>query len=270
MKPSIDVAARKAARLFKIVEDLGLACGYERSFKMLERTLLANRFLLGINTADLKPERLLDICRQLDMPTRYVDSFQAQLEDANVVFLGFEDNQVDCLYKIYLEFWDKVTSDIRRKSNKQEPALLHLGFKWNTDDNTQGAISRYVCYPMLSVEDILKRLLDVYQGDQDQASLRIAGDVMKFAATRSVGNSLVYVEVHEDNSPRQSFDINLYKAQLRLRDIAPFLSRMREHYSIPAEQFGRLCHLVGNKLFGHLAGGLNREGKDFLTIYYEA
>jgi hypothetical protein len=269
MKPSIDVAAGRAARLFTIIEDLGLACGYERSFKMLDGTLLANRFLLGINTEDVSPERLLDVCRQLGMPPQYLESFQAQLADANVVFLGFEDNRVDCRYKVYLEFWDKVTSDIRRKSNKQEPALLHLGFKWNTEDNTQGVVSRYVCYPMLSVEQILRRLLNVYQGDENNASLRIAADVIQFAARRGAGSSLVYVEVREDDSPRKSFDINLYKARLRLGDIAPFLARMREHYSIPADQFGRLVQLAGDKLLGHLAGGLNREGKDFLTVYYE-
>ena len=270
VNPSIDMTAGKAVKLFKIIEDLGVACGYERSFKMLDRTLLANRFLLGINTADLRAEQLLDVCRQLDMPAQYMESFQGQLADANVVFLGFEDNNLDCLYKVYLEFWEKVTSDIHFKSNKQEPVLLHLGFKWKTDDNTQGAISRYMCYPMLSVEDILKRLLNVYQGHEDNTSLQIAGDLIELAGSSGADNSFIYVEVGEDNNPRKSFDINLYKAQLRLSEIVSSLSRMREHYSIPTEQFARLYQLVGNKLFGHLAGGLNREGKDFLTVYYEA
>ena len=263
------MTAERAVKLFKIIEDLRVSCGYERSFKMLDHTLLANRFLLGINTADLKPGRLLDVCRQLDMPAQYMELFQAHLAVANVVFLGFEDRKVDCLYKVYLEFWEKVKSDIHRTSNKQEPVLLHLGFKWNTDDNTQRAISQYMCYPMLSVKDILKRLSNVYQGHEDNTSLQIAEDIITFAGSRSASSSFIYLEVGEEDNPGKSFDINLYKAQFRLREIASSLSRMREHYSIPAEQFGLLYQLVGNKLFGHLAGGLNREGKDFLTVYYE-
>lgn len=270
MQPSIDANAGKAVKLFKLIEDLGVACGYERSFKMLDYRLLANRFLLGINPADLRPEKLLDVCRRLDMPAQYLESFQAHLADANVVFLGFEDNEQDCLYKVYLEFWEKVKSEIPCKANKQESVLLHLGFKWNTDDNTRRAISRYMCYPMLSVQSISQRLLHVYQGYEDNGSRKIAEDLLTFAGSRSTGSSFIYVEVGEDNNPRRSFDINLYKARLRLMDIASSLSRMREHYSIPAERFDRLYQLVGNKLFGHLAGGLNREGKDFLTVYYEA
>ncbi len=269
MKPSMDVTAEKAVKLFKIVEDLGVTCGYERSFKMLDHTLLANRFLLGINTQDLKPDQLLNVCRRLDMPARYMESFQALLADANVVFLGFEDGKVDCLYKVYLEFWEKVKSDIHGKSNIQQPVLLHLGFKWNTDDNSQHAISRYMCYPMLPAEDILARISNVYRGHEANTSRQIAEDIIKFAIDRSAGNSFIYLEVEEENNPRRSFDINLYKAQFRLSEIAASLSRMRQHYSIPDEQFRRLYQLVGNKLLGHLAGGLNREGKDFLTVYYE-
>lgn len=265
----MEIVAGKASLPFKIIEQLGVACGYERSFKMLENKLLANRYLLGIDTADIKPEQLLDICHQLDMPTTYMEAFKAHLADANLVFLGFEDNEADCVYKIYLEFWEKVKQDIQIKSNGNEPALLHLGFKWNSDNNTERTISRYTCYPLLSLDDILKRLSKLYGNHQDRNCLGIAEDIIRFAASRSDATSFIYVEVGEENNPRRSFDINLYKANLRLSDIYPSLSRTQQHYSIPAEQFARLYKLVGDKLFGHLSGGVNREGNDFLSVYYE-
>ena len=269
MKTSLEIVAEKASLPFKIIEQLGIACGYERSFKMLENKLLANRFLLGIKTAGLKSEQLLAICHQLDMPTTYMEAFKTHLPDANLVFLGFEDNEADCVYKIYLEFWDKVTKDIQIKSSRNEPVLLHLGFKWNTDNNTEATISRYTCYPLLSINDILKRLSNLYENHEDRNSLEVAEDIIRSAASRSAATSLIYVEVGEENNPRQSFDINLYKANLRLSDIYASLSRTRQHYSISAEQFARLYKSVGNKLFGHLSGGVNREGNDFLTVYYE-
>ncbi len=144
-----------------------------------------------------------------------------------------------------------------------------MGFKWNTDDNTEGTISRYTCYPLLSINNILRRLSNLYENHEDRNSLEVAEDIIKFAASRSAVTSFIYVEVGEEGNPRQSFDINLYKANLRLSDIYPSLSRTRQHYSISAEQFARLYKLVGNKLFGHLSGGVNREGNDFLTVYYE-
>jgi hypothetical protein len=44
---------------------------------------------------------------------------------------------------------------------------------------------------------------------------------------------------------------------------------MRRHYSIPSGEFDHLFEQVGDKIFGHLSGGIDREGKDFLTTYYE-
>ena len=79
----------------------------------------------------------------------------------------------------------------------------------------------------------------------------------------------IYLEVSEEDNPRRSFDINLYKANLKLHELYPFLSKTSRHYSIPPEEFDPLYDQIRTRLFGHLAGGIDREGKDFLTIYYE-
>ncbi len=268
---SLESAARKAVLPFRIIEEMGVACGYERSFKMLAGRVLANRYLLGIDTDNLTSEEILAVCRRLDMPTAYRESFAAHLAEANLVFLGFEDNEeAGCMYRMYLEFWEKIQRDQQAKPEDTEPALLHLGFKWHTDDNTQRAISRYMCYPLLSLEDILHRLSNVYADHSESASYEVARDIVALAGSKSVGQSPIYVEVFEDNSQRRSFDINLYGAGLRIRDLLGHLSTIRLHYCIPDDQFRRLYTLVGDKLLGHLSGGINREGSDFLTFYYEA
>jgi hypothetical protein len=43
---------------------------------------------------------------------------------------------------------------------------------------------------------------------------------------------------------------------------------MGRHYSIPPEQFSALYEGVRDKTFGHIAGGIDREGRDFVTVYY--
>ena len=45
---ALKMAARKAVLPFEFIEEMGLACGYERSFKLLAGRVLANRYLLGI------------------------------------------------------------------------------------------------------------------------------------------------------------------------------------------------------------------------------
>jgi hypothetical protein len=259
----------KSALFLGLIEDLNIECGFEKSFKMAEKMFLTNRFLLGIERKELQQQRLLDLCERMDMPGKYLETFKENLPDANIVLFGFEENERSCVYKVYLEFWDKVKRKIHNKPNKTDPVLLHLGFKWDALDNTRGAIARYTSYPLLSIKDILKRLSKVYDGHPDRTSFEIVKDIINLASCRAPNDLFIYLEVGEENNPRRSFDINLYKANLRLKELYPFLSKMRQHYSILSEEFDPFYEQVNTKLFGHLAGGIDREGKDFLTTYYE-
>ncbi len=40
------------------------------------------------------------------------------------------------------------------------------------------------------------------------------------------------------------------------------------HYSIPEEQFHKLYEPAKSHILEHLAGGIDRQGRDFFTIYY--
>jgi hypothetical protein len=268
---SLERAARKAVLPFRIVEELGVPCGYERSFKMLPGRVLANRYLLGIETKSITREQMLGICQRLGMPADYQEAFAAGLPDANLVFLGFEDDEErGCMYRLYLEFWDKRQRDLQASRARIDSGLLHLGFKWSTDDPAKKAVSKYVWHPLLTIEEVLQRLEYVYADQPNNVSHEAAGEILTLAASRSGRRSLRYLDVSEQQSQRRSFDINLYRAGLRIQDVHEHLSRVRQHYGIPDAQFRRLCSLTGQKLFGHLSGGTNREGQDFLTFYYEA
>jgi hypothetical protein len=126
-----------------------------------------------------------------------------------------------------------------------------------------------MCHPLLSVKEILKRVTKIYEGREDAISFEVAREIIQLAGNRCLDRSFLYLEVEEEHNPRLSFDLNLYKASLRLVEIHASLLRICRHYSISSEQFNRLYQVVGQKLFGHLSGGLNPDGKDFLTVYYE-
>ena len=105
---SLSKTAELATLPFTLLEALDVPCGYERSFKMIDGKLLANRYLLGVNLADFRHSELITICHQLKMPEQYLHMLNTQYSSANLTFIGFEDNESGCVYKIYLEFWDKL------------------------------------------------------------------------------------------------------------------------------------------------------------------
>jgi hypothetical protein len=96
------------------------------------------------------------------------------------------------------------------------PPLLYLGFKWDLDDGGPGTVSRYLCYPRLTLAGILGRLSHIYDGHQDRTSWQVAETIITHAAQKSPASSFIYVEVSEEDSPRRSFDINLNPSACRL------------------------------------------------------
>lgn len=269
MDRATEIAAEKAGLIFKLVAELGEPCGYERSFKISHRSLLANRFMLGVETKELAKASLLAVCSRLGMPRAHLEAFERHLPDANLVFFGFEDGEGSCSYKVYLEYWEKLTGELVSKPDKTAPVVLHLGFKWDAFDNTRATIARYICHPLLSIDGVLRRLSRVYAASDDRTAQRIATAIVNLAASKICNDAPIYLEAEEDNSPRKSFDVNLYKANLRMRDLRPLLANAAEHFSVSLEKLDRLNALTGAKRFGHLSGGFDRRGKNFLTFYYE-
>lgn len=263
------IAAERATLPFRLLEQMRIPSGYERSFKMLPGRLLANRYLLGVDLNNIRPEQLRSICQQLNMPKEFVPSLDEHLPDANLVFLGFEDDSPSSTYKVYLEFWERVKSEVQSDPTSLSPKLLHLGFKWDVADNARKTVSKYLCYPLLSTEKILQRIGDLYAGHEGCGSQTIATEIIAFAASRAEEHSFIYLEVLEGDSLRRSFDINLYSAMLPLSSIQSALIRLRDHFAIPTDQFEYLYRLTSNKLLGHLSGGTSQRGEEFLTIYYE-
>jgi hypothetical protein len=268
---STEILSEKAGLLFQLVKNLDLEVGYERSFKVSEKTLLENRFLLGFSKSSIKQDphkRILEICERMEMPDSFTENFSGKLSEANYVHFGFEENERTCIYKVYLEFYDKIQEEIKSQPSESDQFLLHLGFKWDVSDNTRHALTRYTWYRSLAVEDILVRLADILDPQEYQEPLEIAKGVLSIASDRIPHHDILYLEVSEENNPRRSFDINMYRAALELRELHPFLSEMCQHYSISSETFHAIYDQVKTKIFGHLSGGIDREGKDFLTVYY--
>jgi len=263
--------SEKAGVLFHLIKSLNVEYGFERSFKISEKSLLGNRFLFTMNKHSIRQdphERILNICRRMDMPEKLFEVFNKNLPSANYVHFGFEEDEKSYIYKAYLEFWTDWENEIKNRPNRSDPFLVHLGFKWDVSEPIRCVLTKYTCYPCLSVGHILERISKVFDRDRYRTPFEIAKGIVSLASARISHDKIFYVEVEEENNPRRSFDMNMYSAKVRLEELYPFLSDMCQHYSIPAEEFHILYDQFKTKLFGHLSGGIDREGKDFLTLYY--
>jgi hypothetical protein len=262
-------SSERSRLLTSLIEADAVHYGREDSFKLSHGILQEQRFLLGIPTKNLAPERILQWCDALGMPDRLRAEFVKHLPDANMVGIGLDDSRDHGVFKMYLEFWDKVRRVVL-DTGRTDPLTLHLGFKWRAPgDGSDARIARYTCFPMLSVNQILVRIARIYHGATTLTAHDLAAGIVRRAATANPAALFLYVESSEEGDPRTSFDINLYKSELTMSDINPFLRGLAKHFAIPDEQFLPLIARVSAHLLGHLSGGLNREGKDAMTLYYE-
>jgi len=259
----------RAHFLASLIEAERVRHGREDSFKMSRGGLLTNRFLLGIPLQEISPARVMHLCNALGMPRSCQASFQGHLGDANLIFFGLEDDGKRAFYKAYLEFWDLVRQYVLR-TGSTSPQLLNLGFKWRADSGGSDVrIARYTCFPLLSVSDILGRVQLIYADGSAPAAHTGASGIIRRAAAANPSASFLYVEVSEEGNPRKSFDVNLYKANLQVGDIHPFLSDLARHFCIPTETFEPWLNGIAVRPLGHLSGGLDKDGRDFITTYYE-
>jgi hypothetical protein len=260
-------------RLLGLIESLDVAPVLERSFKMLPGRLLTNRYLWGFKRDSLteaSARRLPDVCAALRMPDQLVTMFREHIGDANIVFFGLEDDDGATRAKAYLEFGDRLARQMATRPDARDPLLIYLGFKWEMDGARRASLARYTCHPGLSARDMVERMREAFYGSASSGSFDIARAMVEQGAARVGEQRFLYFETTEDDNPRHSFDINLYNARLRLEEIYPLLLRACQHFAISSEAFHRAYATVRAAQFGHVTGGIDRHGHDFLSLYFGA
>jgi hypothetical protein len=263
--------AEKVGLLFQFLDDQKIRPAFERSCEFLEKRLLENRFLLGFEKRMIQwhpDEKLVEICQRLGMPADFLDSFRENLPEASIVGFGFGEDEGTCMVKAYLEFGARFFRAIMTKPSDPGPYLSHLGFKWDAEDITRKALAKYTCHPSCSREAMLKSLSEDFYGLEGAGPFNMVKGILDLAANKVSQDRFLYLDVKEENNPRSSFDINVYKANLQLRDVHTFLLDMCRHYSISEERFHTLYEPIKGHILGHIAGGIDRDGRDFVTLYF--
>lgn len=272
-------AAESSSRVLGIVAGFGVPYVNERSIRLRQKTLLSNRFLLTVGRKSIEAQAkraaatggdgdlLPNALGQLGMPPEFLDAAIENMPRAQALHFGFEADEDRHLLKVYLEMKQEGTAPA-----VAGPLLHYVAYKWDPADPEQRVVSRYMLHDGISVEQIRARLQAIYaDGDSDGGdSGRIALDVLALGASRMAARDMNYMEIEEEGNARRSFDLNLYDAGLLVRDLQPFLARMRDRYEIAPGRFQVLYDQIKARRFGHLAGGVHRDGGDFFNVYFGA
>jgi hypothetical protein len=271
--PSAPGIAARAERLFQAVRALDAPCNLEHSVKISRARLTENRFLMSLAKGAISqaPEdRVLDLSARLGIPATLASLFASRLPAANYIHVGFEEHARGALYKMYLEFWTDWEHEITSWPVRREPFVVYLGFKWDPADAAWHAVSTYTCHPWMSVDEMRTHIGGCFRSGETRDAEDAALGILDRASRRIGPGQLLYLEVTEADNPRRSFDINVYKADLRVHDLGELLERMCRHFMVSPEAFQAFYARAKDKRLGHVSGGIDRGGEDFLTIYYGA
>lgn len=264
-----EITDEKASRLFNLVKGLDVQIGIERSFKFFEGKILPDRFLIALKRDQVPGDcnaRILDVCSRMDMPLKFLEVFRDNIQDANIVLFGFEGEGEKRLYKTYLEFGSRF-NEVTHCNLK--PFLIHQGFKWDTDDNSRCARTDYTCFPLFTAGEIMERVRGIYHPGLGNIPSEIAESFLKAAREKVDGfHEMLYLEAGEKDNPRTSFDLNIYRSNIRMTALYPLFEMICRYYSIPLGRFNALYEPVKKRIFGHISGGIDRHGRDFMTIYF--
>jgi hypothetical protein len=260
-----------AVRPFQVLEALGLPAQYERSFKLEAGELITQRYMLGVD-AKLAPQTVLEeAVSQIGMPHAMRPLFAQALASASTVLFGFEGSENPersdgrAVFKVYVEYRSRLLA----RGADDSPIELFRGFKWHAEHQSRSVQTIYWCRPGLSNEAIRSRI-SVLLADPTLANIAscCVAILDRIDGVRPTVQSQ-WLELGELNQPVRAFDLNLYSAGLKVMAIARPIQTLSEDIGVDRKALDRLLALAGHGLLGHLSAGTSRNGRGFLTIYFE-
>ena len=267
--PLMRGVSEQARLLLDTVAALGGGYVLSGSFKVTQGELVGKRFLTSTAKARVagdRDARVVEACRSLGMPEELVAPFAERLQPANYVHFGFEQAGDSCLYKVYMEYWTTWEEELEQKK-RTEPFIGGYGYKWDPAGGRRSALTRYTCHPLLPAAAMLARVADVCAPGRDKP-VQVMHSLFEAAARHIPVERMLYLEADEEGNPRRSFDVNLLQSKVLLSELHPVWTGMCEHYGVDLDRFHAMFGPIRNERLAHIQGGVDRQGRDFITIYY--
>lgn len=258
-----------AADLIRLVENFRAPFGLERSVKITQEGVDRERYLLSVGRAafgEPPQDKLLEAARALRVPQPFAEELKTSVRDADVFHFGYEGANGRSIYKIYCEY----ASSARRAmaAANAAPTLVHLAYKWSADNPDSRAVTRYTWVPCRTGVELENRLRTLVPQDRapnaHQCVFSLLSRVFAFADPAEIS----LMEVEEPGNPRRSCDLNLYDAQMRLHQVVDLIQEAAAGLSVPKREVQSAVESVTDKMLGHLSAGVDRHGKEFVTVYF--
>ena len=265
-------ATEGGRRLVALVASLGQPFAIERSVKAEQGRLQRERFLTSVHRAGLGPEpgRTVErLAAELGLPEPYRRTAAGAIGDADILHLGYEDGPHGPLHKLYVEWSsraDRIWHDPAADPGT-EPVLVHRAYKWDPAHPGRVVTTLYHWPRVRSAADIQARLPALGQDAGGVFTSRLAETVLDLVETEGSGFAH-FLEVREEDSPRVSFDLNLYATGLTVGDLAGIIEPAFSQLAVPAAEIGGFLAEHGAEPLGHLAAGVGRRGDPFVTVYF--
>jgi len=205
------------------------------------------------------------MARALSIPADFADELPAALDGADFVHFGHESGSGFELRKIYFEYAAAARRAMASKSS--ESVLVHLAYKWSLHRDSGASITRYSWLPCRTSTEIASKLRALLPQSGARA-LRCALALLSQVAALADAGRLLLMEVEEPGSPRQSCDLNVYDAELRLGQAAGLIESTSRDFGVPQSRALAVFGHASDVALGHLSAGVGRDGEEFVTIYY--
>ncbi len=142
--------------------------------------------------------------------------------------------------------------------------LVHLAFKWDPHRPGRHGTAEYRLVPGETGVALRSGLAALCA---DTRALAAGEAALDGALTRAAAGDLMLLAVREPENGRLSYDLNLYEAGLTVGSLAAPLAAAAAAFGVETAAADHFA-TVGRERLGHVAGGLGRDGRPFLTVYH--
>jgi tryptophan halogenase len=240
----------------------------ERSFRLAPGTLHAQRLLLTVQSVHQKAdpfERIWHIASRFGVPQSQLGWARSAFDQARHVHFGYESDGRTPMFKLYFERGLRA-HELEAAEGTSQGILQYEALKWRPDASEDHVLSSYRWWPSVGQQELAGRIGALW-GEQTEPA-RWTAELLNVAFASLPAERLQYLEVTEDRSPRRSFDLNLYDAQMRVRDIESSLCAIRAGLDVDKRVFEAHYEAVASARLGHVAAGIHRNGQPFFNVYY--
>ena len=252
--------------LIDLVKDLFIPFSFERSFRLSGAGITTDRCLLSVN------QKLIagDACSACDaiydalqVPQHLSQAVERGRAEAVDLHWGIDNSPKSTIHKVYFEYPVKT---LNNADAYNAPVLLHVAHKWDPNHPEQSVTTSYHLFPDLPEQQLLDRARALCRSRVFEMTSRVIRKVCELGKY----SELQYIEAAEAANERKSFDLNLYGTSLRVADCREEILETAQSLSCSENKTSALLDKIGQLAAGHIAGGIHRDGKEFLTVYYGA